>query len=90
MNEALLQTLRVDFRAVAVWFLACGEWSEADVAEIGQSIAEAAQRQDAGELVFWSEWMARHAVAVKAHGAQMAVLEHEAAAWWSEQMRRAA
>jgi hypothetical protein len=85
-----LDALRADFRTAAAWCLDCGEWSDEDVAEIGQAIKAAIDAQDLGEVAFWCEFMARYAVMARAHQDQMAALDREAAAWWLGQQRRAA
>jgi hypothetical protein len=85
-----LDTLRADYLTVRAWMVKCEEWTADEAAEIGTAIADAVQRQDAGELAFWGEWMARYALVAKAHESQMQALEREAVVWWAEQKRRAA
>jgi len=85
-----IDSLRADYLAVRAWMVLYGEWTADEATEIGAAIADAVQRQDAGELAFWGEWMARFAVMARAHQDQMAAIDREAAAWWLGQQRRAA
>ena len=81
---------RADFVAVRTWMVKYEEWTADDATEIGVGIAAAVKVSDAGELAFWSEWMARFAEMARAHEDQMRMLDRNAAAWWAEQQRRAA
>lgn len=85
-----IDVLRADYLIVRAWMVRFGEWSAAEASEIGAAIADVVQRQDAGEMAFWGEWMARYAVIASAHADQMQALEETAAAWWIAQQRRAA
>lgn len=85
-----LDTLRMDFRTAAAWCMDCGEWSEEDVAEIGQAIKAAIDANDLGEVAFWCEFMARYAECARANTEQLLLLDQEAADWWAGQQRRAA
>lgn len=85
-----LDKLRTDFVAVRAWMVKYEEWSAEEAAEVGAGIGAAVRDGDAGELAFWSEWMAGYAEMAKAHEDQMRILDINAAAWWAERKRRAA
>ena len=85
-----IDQLRADFSTVRAWMVACEEWSAEDAVEIGAGIADAVQRQIAGEMGFWRDWMAHWAGIARAHDAQMAALDRAAAAWWLAEGRKAA
>lgn len=85
-----LDKLRSDFVAVRAWMVKYEEWTSDEAAEIGAGIAAAVNAGDAGELAFWSEWMARFAEMARAHEDQMCMLDRNAAAWWADRQRRAA
>jgi hypothetical protein len=85
-----VDVLRADFRTVRDWMVRYEGWTVDQANEVGAGIADAVRRQDAGELTFWGDWMARFASMSRAHADQMAALDREAAAWWLGQQRRAA
>lgn len=85
-----LQALRADFARVRAWMVKYGEWTRSESDEVGAAIAAAAKADEAGELRFWGEWMARYAECALAHEAQMVALDVAAARWWADQQRRAA
>ena len=85
-----LDKLRSDFVTVRAWMVKYEEWSAEDAADVGAGIGAAVKDGDAGELAFWSEWMARFAEMAQAHEDQMRLLDRNAAAWFADRQRRAA
>lgn len=69
-----LHALRQNFGLVREWFVELGEWSAADVDEIGQGIKATVDLPDLGELSFWAEWMAGWAAVARADIAYQAQL----------------
>lgn len=53
-----LDTLRRDFSDTRAMMVTYGEWTPEQAAEVGAGIGEAVKSGDAGELAFWSDWMA--------------------------------
>lgn len=75
-----LARLRDDFREVLGWCINCGEWTEAEAAEIGQGIKAAVDAQNLGELAFWAEWMGKYEEMVRTDIACRVQLEANALA----------
>lgn len=56
--NTIIQKMRHDWPVVAEDRRACGDWTAADEAEIGQAIKAAVAAGDADQIALWARWLA--------------------------------
>ncbi|MFV5212803.1 hypothetical protein ACLIIZ_03630 [Azonexus caeni] len=56
--DRIIQKMRHDWPLVAEDRRACGDWSETDEAEIGQTIKAVVEAGDADQIAMWARWLA--------------------------------
>lgn len=55
--KTMIQKMRADWVMVAEERRACGEWSEADEAEIGEAVKRAIESGEADMISCWARWL---------------------------------
>lgn len=56
MNGVDVREMRAHFSAVTAWGLECGEWSAAEIEEMGLDIKSALEG-DVGYVLWWAGWL---------------------------------
>jgi hypothetical protein len=81
LMKMIIEKMRADWNLVVADRRACGDWSDADEAEIGAAVAADVKAGDPDTIVLWARWLAdlaALAVGLKAagHGANERIRAH--------------
>lgn len=90
--KALIDKMRADFKVVAEDRKAEGDWSDEEIADIGDAIKEAISAKNTETIVLWARWLAdlsASTVALKAIIASVGSSMRKAAADRKQQAMRA-
>ena len=56
--QTMIAKMRADWPVVEEDRRACGDWTDADVAEMGEAVRKAVESKNPDQIALWARWLA--------------------------------